>query len=649
MRWLNRLSIRTRLYLGTLFSLVMLLVVGGLGYGALDSTQRQVQEVFSRKVQVLSDMEDIRNRLGELRLLEKNIIISANNVMAVNAERGRWGTGIEALRKRMQELVKDPQTPQDMALNLEAGLNYLSDYARDMDQLFGRVEDQQLDSLAAAAYAENQRSTIEGMETVLSTTAENARADMQSTRQRVAANGKQLSLALGALLLLATLVLLPTTYFGVRNITRALGEAQRLAQRIAEGDLTHEVQVRQHDEVGALMLHMQRMQESLRTLVQQVQQASSQVSVASSEIAGGNHNLSERTEQTASHLQHTSSAMDSLAREVKHSAQASAQARAQADNAAQVAAEGGQAVDSVVQTMNEITASARRIGDITSTIDSIAFQTNILALNAAVEAARAGEQGRGFAVVAGEVRALAQRSAEAAKQIKQLTGDSVRCADSGSAQVGRAGETMRAIVTSVERVAQTIAEVSRACEVQDQQIESVSQAVQELEQMTQQNAALVEESAAASSALRDQAGVLDAAVRSFVMPAGHGQIAEPEGHAQTEVADGPVAAPRHSMAWASGDAAPRASETMPKVLPKALRMAPPVREEEVGVAPPAQVRVATSGVTALRKPAAAGTRPLTPPALAPARMPVAAAQRPPAAGPAPKAVPSQRPKETLRA
>ena len=557
MQWLNKLSIRARLYMGTLFSLVMLLLVGGLGYVALETTHRQVQEVFSSKVQVLSDMEEVRNRLGELRLMEKNIIISANNTTQVQDLRGRWNMGMTALRARLEELQKSPTTPSDMSLNLESGVTYLNDYAKAMDELFSKVEDALLDSMAAAAYAESQRSTIEGMDSVLTTTAENARTDMEFTRRAVEDAAKQMSFWLGGLLLLAVAVLLPTTYFGVRNITRALADAQALAQRIAEGDLTQDVQVRQRDELGKLMLSMDRMQQSLRTLVQQVQESSSQVSVASGEIAGGNVNLSERTEQTASHLEQTARAMENLGLEVRHSAQASAHARDQANSAASVAAQGGQAVDSVVQTMAEITASARRIGDITGTIDAIAFQTNILALNAAVEAARAGEQGRGFAVVAGEVRVLAQRSAEAAKQIKQLTGESVRCADSGSAQVERAGQTMQAIVSSVERVATTIAEVSHACEVQDRQIGEVSTSVAELEQMTQQNAALVEESAAASSALREQALALDGAVRRFAMPGGT-TLSAASGDA---VAGGGVAAPRQApvmapVGMAALDAAP---------------------------------------------------------------------------------------------
>ena len=572
MPWLHKLSIRTRLYLGTLFSLVMLLLVGGLGYVALETTHRQVQDVFTSKVQVLSDMEDVRNRLGELRLMEKNIIISANNAPQVQELRGRWNTGMVALRARLQELQKAPTTPSDMALNLESGITYLNDYAAAMDQVFGKVEDALLDSMAAAAYADNQRSTIEGMDSVLTTTAENARTDMEFTRRAVQEAGQQMSLWLGALLLLSVVVLVPTTYLGVRNITRALADAQALAQRIAEGDLTQDVQVRQHDELGQLMQSMARMQQSLRTLVQQVQTASSQVSVASGEIAGGNTNLSERTEQTASHLEQTARAMETLGGEVRHSAEASAQARDQANSAAQVAQQGGQAVHSVVQTMAEITASARRIGDITGTIDAIAFQTNILALNAAVEAARAGEQGRGFAVVAGEVRTLAQRSAEAAKQIKQLTGDSVRCADSGSAQVERAGQTMLAIVSSVQRVATTIAEVSRACEVQDRQIGEVSGAVAELEQMTQQNAALVEESAAASSALREQAGALDSAVRRFAMPGSEAFVAEePAGAvAQALPVDG-MAAPRRAFSQAAAHGPGYAPSLAPALAPAALR------------------------------------------------------------------------------
>ncbi len=234
----------------------------------------------------------------------------------------------------------------------------------------------------------------------------------------------------------------------------------------------------------------------------------------------GNQDLSQRTEQTAASLQQTASSMELLTGTVQHSAESSRQASGLAANAAEVAVRGGAVVAQVVQTMGEISDSSRRIGDITGVIDSIAFQTNILALNAAVEAARAGEQGRGFAVVASEVRSLAQRSADAAKEIKALIGASVERVEGGSRLVAQAGETMTEIVASVRRVSDIVAEITSAAAEQAGSIGQVGQSVSHLDQMTQQNAALVEESAAASQSLRDQAGRLTEAVSRFKLQGG---------------------------------------------------------------------------------------------------------------------------------
>jgi len=267
--------------------------------------------------------------------------------------------------------------------------------------------------------------------------------------------------------------------------------------------------------VGDLPRAMGAMARQLNLSLATVRESSESIRLASAEIATGNQDLSLRTEQTASNLQRASSSTEQLNTTVRHSAESARQAFQLAANASSVAARGGTVVGQVVSTMEEINVSARKIADIIGVIDGIAFQTNILALNAAVEAARAGEQGRGFAVVASEVRSLAGRSAEAAKEIKTLIGASVEKVDSGSRLVADAGQTMTEIVGSVQRVSDMIGEISAASNVQSEGIGNVNTAVMELDQMTQQNAALVEQSAAAADSLREQALRLAQVVSAF--------------------------------------------------------------------------------------------------------------------------------------
>jgi methyl-accepting chemotaxis protein len=313
------------------------------------------------------------------------------------------------------------------------------------------------------------------------------------------------SLVCGALLALAI----------TRSITRPLKAATRTADAIATGDLTQVLRVDGRDEVGDLLNALATMQGSLQRTVNQIRLSTDSIGTASNEVAIGSQDLSVRTEQTASNLQQTASSMEEITATVRQSGDAAAQANQLAASATAIAQRGGQVVSQVVATMDEITGSSRKIADIIGTIDGIAFQTNILALNAAVEAARAGEQGRGFAVVASEVRSLAQRSAAAAKEIKTLIGTSVDKVETGSRLVGEAGSTMTEIVASVQRVTDIIGEISAAAVEQNSGIGLVNNAVAELDRMTQQNAALVEESAAAAESLKDQAESLAQAVSVF--------------------------------------------------------------------------------------------------------------------------------------
>ena len=377
----------------------------------------------------------------------------------------------------------------------------------------------------------------------------------------------------------------------VRSITAPLQQAVDTANAIAAGDLTRELQTSRKDELGQMLRALNDMSARLRGVVSEVRQGVDSVSSASIQIANGNHDLSARTEQTAANLEETASSMEELtatvtqsadtARQANQLAGTAAQANQLAGTAAQAAARGGEVVGQVVTSMQQITESSRKISDIIGVIDSIAFQTNILALNAAVEAARAGEQGRGFAVVASEVRSLAGRSAEAAKEIKTLINQSVENVESGSAQVAQAGQSMEEIVSSVRRVSDLIGEITASSTEQRDGISQVNQAVANLDQMTQQNAALVEESTAAAASMRDQAQRLAEVVSVFNVGATSARSAAPAPRpaaapaprfapapAKPAVAARPKPAPAAKLAHSAKPAAP-ASAPAPAPAPAA--------------------------------------------------------------------------------
>jgi len=300
-----------------------------------------------------------------------------------------------------------------------------------------------------------------------------------------------------------------------RAITRPLHQAVQVAQTVANGDLTSDIQVHSKDETGQLLQALKDMNTSLIGIVDRVRNGTGAIASASNQIASGNLDLSSRTEQQASSLEETASSMEELTSTVKQNADNARQANSLSMSASDIAIKGGDVVNQVVVTMNDINESARKITDIIGVIDGIAFQTNILALNAAVEAARAGEQGRGFAVVAAEVRNLAHRSASAAKEIKSLIDDSVGKVDTGSKLVQQAGSTMTEVVESVKRVTTIMADIMAASQEQSSGIEQINEAISQMDHVTQQNAALVEEAAAAAASLQEQASRLEETVGVF--------------------------------------------------------------------------------------------------------------------------------------
>ena len=371
-------------------------------------------------------------------------------------------------------------------------------------------------------------------------------AEMVSAGQEASAVTRRTQASITVLASVAAVISLLVAFLATRSITRPLNEAVGVAQRVADGDLTSEIVVTSTDETGQMMTALKLMNDSLIRIVAEVRSGTVSIAEASGEIASGNLDLSARTEQQAASLGQTSRSMHELTSTVQQNADNARQANQLAAKASEVAVRGGSVVSNVIETMGSITASSKKIVDIIGVIDGIAFQTNILALNAAVEAARAGEQGRGFAVVAAEVRNLAQRSAAAAKEIKTLIGDSVSKVREGSTLVEQAGVTMEEVVASVRRVTDIMGEITSASQEQSAGIAQVNSTILEMDETTQQNAALVEQAAAAAASMQDQAANLARVVRVFKLDHDTPHVA-PKRPVSTEV---PGAALRKEMAVA---------------------------------------------------------------------------------------------------
>ncbi len=497
--------------------LLLLTLIGGVGMLALHNLSSASTSFIEKEFAAGDAIGDVRTEMIQLRRHEKDILINIGNAEATQKYLKSWQDTQGVLKAKLERL-----DALGVALGIVEPLAQLRKSLGTYEQVFAKVNAgvlaNQFDTTliankamgdAKAAFHDAEK-VAKGVADTLDHHAAAAASDIRET-----------SAASTRWLALAWVVGIATGgVFGwllARSITRPILRAVKFAEIAATGDLNSQIDVTSTDETGQLLTALKAMNENLARVVGQVRVSSDSIATGSTQIAAGNADLSQRTEEQASTLEQTAASMEQLTATVRHNADTARQATQLASSASAVAAQGGVAVNQVVGTMQAITASSKKIVDIIGVIDGIAFQTNILALNAAVEAARAGEQGRGFAVVASEVRSLAQRSADAAKEIKRLITDSVEKVEAGSLQVGEAGRTMDDIVAQVKRVNDLIAEISSATQAQTQGIGQVSEAVNELDKVTQQNSALVEESAAAAESLSHQAAKLVQAVSVFTL------------------------------------------------------------------------------------------------------------------------------------
>ena len=543
---MKNLKISTRLSLAFGLLVAALLTVAGVALTqlfAIHQTQLRITDNILVGVQLVNKLE---TDIAKARLLELRHVFNESTSYKAGVERDMQALQVEmdGIKSKFEPLINSDAERRTYNALLEQRKEYVQlmqalfevsrsgDSERAREMLGGRsLEIFNLSSktLGELLVLQNQQSASE-----------------VATAKRVY---EQSLVALGVVSFLAVVGALIAAIWLIRSIQRPLGRAVEVANLVSQGDLTAKIQIHGRDELGLLLQALEGMQSSLVRTVQTVRSGAEGVASASNQIAMGNSDLSSRTEEQASALEQTAASMEELGSTVRQNADNARQANQLALNASTVALQGGEVVGQVVDTMRGINDSSRKIADIIGVIDSIAFQTNILALNAAVEAARAGEQGRGFAVVAGEVRNLAQRSAEAAKEIKGLITDSVSRVEQGSQLVDKAGETMQEVVASIRRVTDIVGEISAASNEQSQGVSQVGEAVTQMDQTTQQNAALVEESAAAADSLRKQAQELVEAVAVFKLD----HMSQPT---------------RSAM---MGSAAPSGARSMPRAVDKTVR------------------------------------------------------------------------------
>ncbi|WP_304622795.1 methyl-accepting chemotaxis protein [Pelomonas cellulosilytica] len=512
---LSDYTIRARLLALAALAVAGMLLVGLQGLGSLSQARADFVDYVDNDVEALTLLAGVRAGVGNLRRYEKDLLINLADAKAVERYRGEW---IDTFDKVSTSLVRIGRLDLPTEVKrMPGGLQQaLQDYRGGFSAILDRLAKGEFPDTAAANKAmEPVKGSVRAVDKSLGDMTEKISQRSAEQVARVDANARDIRRHLTLVVVAAVLLLAAYTAVNIRSILAPLAQAAKAAERIAGHDLSEPLHPQGRDETALLMRGLQGMQDALAGVVAGVREGAGHVADASREVAVGSMDLSQRTEQAAANLEETASAMEQLTASVTHNAESAARASDLAAEATDVARRGGAVVDEVVRTMSEISTSSARIADIISVIDGIAFQTNILALNAAVEAARAGEQGRGFAVVAGEVRLLAGRSAEAAKEIKTLISHSGERVDVGVALVGQAGKTMQQVIEAIARVASIASEISHAAREQGSGIGQIGQAIANMDQMTQQNAALVEESAAAAASLQQQADALASTVSVF--------------------------------------------------------------------------------------------------------------------------------------
>ena len=512
------MKISTRLLLLVGLMSALLIGVGGLGLYGISASNAALQTVYDDRVVPLGQLADIQRMM-----LTNGAELTTAAIEATPEAASRHAAVIEAniaaVSKVWAAYMATKLTPEEQkaaVLFTAQRSRYVSEGLRPGLAALSSGDFKEAQRIAVSVLPQVYAPTYATMGTLIQIQLKEAQLEYDGALSRYE------TIRLGSILAvtLGVLAVALLGFFMIRGISRAIRQATTMTGAVASGDLTVAPQIEGRDEIAVLLQALVGMKDSLIGVVATVRTGSESVATASAEIAQGNHDLSARTESQASALEQTSAAMEQLGATVVQNAESAAQANQLALNASAVAVQGGQVVGQVVETMKGINDSSRKIADIISVIDGIAFQTNILALNAAVEAARAGEQGRGFAVVASEVRSLAGRSAEAAKEIKGLINDSVQRVEQGSALVDRAGFTMTEVVSAIKRVTDLVGEISSASKEQSIGVAQVGEAITQMDQATQQNAALVEEMAAAASSLKSQASDLVGTVASFKLPSG---------------------------------------------------------------------------------------------------------------------------------
>nr|WP_299379398.1 methyl-accepting chemotaxis protein [uncultured Halomonas sp.] len=517
MRYLIRnLSVKAGLTVVLGLFTLMILGVAGMGYVTNQHSEKVLEQLDSLNVEQLNALNRARFNIADTMLSFEEVVRDTAAGRSDQAEAGLANALVtmERAEKRISRFFNAPKTSEE-GRQFEASIQ--SAYSKLMNQgLQPQLEALQQGDMAAYAVLSSK---TEELRTEFRRTSqefigygENRGGELMAEQAQYAATTEIVQIIV--LVLAIAIVLLVRTAM-IRTVIKPLQEAVQHFGLIAKGDLSHAVADRGRNEIGQLFSAMRDMQDGLTKTVSTVRSSSGSIHIGSREIASGNTDLSSRTEEQAAALQQTAASMEELTTTVKQNADNARQGSTLAKEASSTATRGGEVVGEVITTMQGITASSKQVTDIISVIDSIAFQTNILALNASVEAARAGEQGRGFAVVASEVRNLASRSADAAKEIKALIEASATQINQGSALVESAGGTMRDIVESVRRVTDIMDEISSASQEQSSGIEQVNQAITQMDEVTQQNASLVEEAAAAASSLEEQAAQLETAVSIF--------------------------------------------------------------------------------------------------------------------------------------